>query len=106
MPDTQPRRYRARAFDAVRRRYCPADAIYVGRACWGWKGSPWANPYPVAEYGRAEALRLFAAYATERAAREPDWLAPLRGCAGIVCWCEPGDDCHGDFLLRLLAEAG
>ena len=100
----EPRRYQARAFDATRRRFCPPDAIYVGRPCWGWKGSPWANPYPVEEYGRDVALGLFAAYAIHRAAQEPDWLEPLRG-RDVVCWCKPADDCHGDLLIRLANAA-
>lgn len=28
------------------------------------------------------------------------YLAPLRGKT-LMCWCKPGDPCHGDVLLEL-----
>jgi Domain of unknown function (DUF4326) len=69
--------------------------------------SRWGNPYPVRTYGRAEALRLFAAWL--RALSEPErerYLAPLRG-QDLACACAVYDKeglrvpCHGDIWLSL-----
>jgi hypothetical protein len=45
-------------------------------------------------------LELFLDYATCRARRDKDWLAPLRG-KDLACWCKAGAPCHADILLRL-----
>ncbi|WP_217709104.1 DUF4326 domain-containing protein [Nonomuraea rhodomycinica] len=81
----------------------PAGAAYIGRACPGLKGSPFRNPFAVKTHGRAEALRLFRGHLAEhpelveRARRE---LAGL----DLACWCRPGEECHGDVWLAVLAE--
>jgi hypothetical protein len=105
-----PRRYRARAWDAVNRRYCPRDAVYVGRASLGWPGTPWANtPFDrsgtVAQRlaAQAESVRQYRERAIARLAVEPDWLLPLRG-RDLLCWCEDGAPCHATVLLELLKE--
>lgn len=68
---------------------------------------PWGNPYQafllinVPPGVRAKvAVQHFRRYAVDRVAREPDWLAPLRG-KNLACWCKPGKPCHGDVLLEL-----
>lgn len=45
-------------------------------------------------------LELFRDYATQRARRHPEWLAPLRG-KDLACWCKEGATCHADILLEL-----
>lgn len=58
----------------------PAGAVYVGRP------SPWGNPFVMrAESERALVVRRFEDYATQRLAREPGWLDPLKG-KNLVCW--------------------
>lgn len=47
-----------------------------------------------------KSLALFRQYAEERAAREPEWLEPLRG-KDLYCWCPEGASCHGDILIEL-----
>jgi Domain of unknown function (DUF4326) len=76
----------------------PPNTVVVARP------SRWGNPYHVVVHGRAGALRLFEAYARERLAREPRWLAPLRG-KDLACWCPLNEACHADVLLRLAGEA-
>ncbi|MEZ0076560.1 DUF4326 domain-containing protein [Planotetraspora sp. GP83] len=80
----------------------PEGAIYVGRAAPGMKASPYRNPFPVKEYGRAGALRMFEAYLddhpelVERARRE------LAG-KDLACWCAPDQLCHADVWLEIVA---
>jgi len=54
-------------------------------------------------------LALLRDYATQRAKRRPEWLAPLRG-KDLACWCkEPVDGqpdlCHGAVLLELANQS-
>lgn len=48
----------------------------------------------------AQSLELFDRYAREKAKREPNWLAPLRG-KNLACWCKTSGPCHADLLLEL-----
>jgi hypothetical protein len=82
----------------------PEGAIYVGRpTIWG---NPWRvggqahgalGPLEaVAEYERA----LTRAELKDRSGRPLiERLAELRGHP-LACWCEPGQPCHADVLLR------
>ncbi|GAB7044946.1 DUF4326 domain-containing protein [Catenuloplanes indicus] len=88
----------------------PAGAVYIGRRGPALAGSPYANPYPAREHGRAEALRLYTAWLH----RQPDLIARARTeLAGkdLACWCDEqlplgwtGPWCHGDVLLKVLAS--
>jgi len=51
-----------------------------------------------------QSLKLFEEYAIARARLNPKWLENLRG-KNIACWCKEGAKCHGDIILRLLAES-
>ena len=83
--------------------------VYIGRfQFWGagrhFAASIWQNPFSAKRYGREEALRLFEDYARTNPrlmARVPE----LRGKV-LACWCAPPLACHGDVLLRLIAETG
>lgn len=74
----------------------PEGAVYVGRP------TKWGNPFPVSEYGRAEAVGRFQTWlrntpegrAVAEAARNE-----LRG-KNLMCWCGKGP-CHADELLRV-----
>lgn len=81
----------------------PADAIVVSRP------SRWANPFHVGEpvvLDNATAVRLFedwllnALSGDERAKWMRANLHLLRG-HDLACWCELGEACHADVLLRL-----
>lgn len=75
----------------------PAGVVYVGRSAPDLAASPLANPYKGP--GAADRYRT-------RLLAEPgllDLADRLIGDADIACWCGPGDDCHGDAILELLA---
>jgi len=76
--------------------------VYIGRSCFYVgiaKHSVWHNPYSAKKYGREEAVRLYEIYA-----RNELWhrLGELEGKT-LGCWCHP-EACHGDVLVKLLAE--
>lgn len=47
-------------------------------------------------------LDLFRDYATARAKRDPNWLAPLRNADFLACWCKVSATCHVDIIIELL----
>lgn len=70
--------------------------VYIGRP------SKWGNPYRVGPDGTVgEVLMAYEAYVRSR----PDLMAALPELRGKVlgCWCAP-KPCHGNVLLKLLAE--
>ncbi|KNC47411.1 uncharacterized protein AMSG_11785, partial [Thecamonas trahens ATCC 50062] len=82
--------------------------VYIGRNMFmgGWrlKRSKWANPFSVKSAGSHAA----ACAAYERYVRaQPDLMAALSELNGktLGCWCKP-KPCHGDVLVKLVAEAG
>jgi hypothetical protein len=87
-------------YNAKRPGEIPKGAVVVDRS------TPWGNPYIVqlGESTRASICAQFETYATERHAREPQWLAPLVG-KDLVCHCRspngPKRQCHAQTLLRL-----
>ena len=81
----------------------PEGAIYVGRPAPGLKGSRWANPYPVKQYGLEESLRRCRADFSH-----PELVKDMREeLAGrdLACWCSLDQACHADILLELIGEA-
>lgn len=94
--------------------------VYIGRCQhmggWKLKASKWANPFSAKEYGLAESLRQYELHVRE----DPDLMAALPELRGrtLGCWCVgpkcrtcggkrgacAHEDCHGDVLVRLLAE--
>lgn len=71
---------------------------YIGR------GSRWGNPYHIGIHGtRSEVIAAYEVYLRGNA----DLLAALPELAGKVlgCHCAP-KRCHGEILLKLLAEQG
>lgn len=87
----------------------PKDAAYVGRRPDG--PGRYGNPFEMVGTSDAERNRVcdeFEAYAVDRHAKEPEWLAPLKG-KDLVCWCQcPTDEhpkrCHAETLRRLANE--
>jgi len=86
-----------------------ARRIQLSRAK-GWRKPPgavvvarptrWGNPFPVAEHGRAEAVRLY----REWLAAQPELIAAAqRELLGrdLACWCRPDEECHADVLLAV-----
>lgn len=68
----------------------PAGAVYVGR------GSPYGNPFVMADFGDAERNRVCDQFEQETLPTLD--LTPLRG-KDLVCFCAP-KRCHADALLR------
>ena len=81
------------------------DSLYIGRAMPFVPGatanSKWANPFSVERYGRVRCLEMFEKYVRGR--RDLwDSLEEIEG-KEVGCWCFPAS-CHGEILIRLLAE--
>ena len=66
-----------------------------------YKGSIWANPFSVKEYGLANALELYKQYLVETGLDQI--IETLLG-KNLGCWCEPGNDCHAGILIEMLRE--
>jgi hypothetical protein len=64
--------------------------------------SRWESPFEWTRLsaGKAEAVRLFRAYAEEKARADPSWLAPLRGL-DLGRYCSLDEPCHADVLIEL-----
>ena len=67
------------------------------------RGTRYGNPYPVAEYGREECLRLYRGWLEDKLREAPDYLLPLVGY-NLACSCKPGDECHGDIILEKIGK--
>jgi hypothetical protein len=82
--------------------------VYIGRACYGFPGSKWGNPFrlPKGYDVTADPDRILARY-EEYVRSRADLMAALPELRGKVlgCWCAPRP-CHGDVLLRLATEGG
>lgn len=76
--------------------------VYIGRACHGFAGSKWGNPFKVPKgydliKDPDQILKQYEDYLLSR----PELVAALPELRGKVlgCWCAP-NPCHGDVLLR------
>jgi Domain of unknown function (DUF4326) len=72
----------------------PPGAVVVSRP------TRWGNPYPVATFGRDQAVALFRRYLAEH----PELVEAARQeLAGkdLACWCRPGELCHADIWLEI-----
>jgi hypothetical protein len=72
----------------------PAGAVVVSRP------SRWGNPFPVAEFGRDEAIRRYRELLTDTPGLVDEMKRDLAG-RDLACWCKPGQPCHADVLLDL-----
>jgi hypothetical protein len=102
------------AFDNLRAWCASSSHVYIGRrgvvfinkVRFPDRDSTWANPFKVGKgCSREESIAKYEAHIRGRLAKEEGLRADLRGLRGKVlgCWCKPLA-CHGDILLRLLAE--
>ena len=72
----------------------PPGAVVVSRP------TRWGNPYPVATYGRDQAVALFRRYLADH----PELVEAARQeLAGkdLACWCKPDELCHADIWLQV-----
>ncbi len=80
--------------------------VFVDKVRFPDRESIWANPFKVCKVcPREESIRQYEAHIRKRLAAEAGLLEALRALRGktLGCWCKP-EACHGDVLLRLLAE--
>ena len=80
--------------------------VFINKVRFPDRDSLWANPFKVGkECSREESIAKYEAHIRERLAKEESLRTALRELRGKVlgCWCKPLA-CHGDVLLRLLAE--
>ena len=68
----------------------PRNTIYVGRP------SQWGNPFPVKQYGRLVAIKMYKHWLIKSVMV----LEDLQGM-NLCCWCKLSEPCHGDILLKL-----
>lgn len=91
--------------------HMPEGSVYIGRphkqdAAWfadpmsGPAWGRWGNPYTVEQYGRDEAVRLHREWVLSSPERVAAVVRELSGRV-LVCWCRPGEACHGDVLLAI-----
>ncbi|ORY36662.1 hypothetical protein BCR33DRAFT_770150 [Rhizoclosmatium globosum] len=72
----------------------------------GYKASPWANPFKVKEYSLDECLSRFQEH-LRRLLEDPVVLTEflkLADAKEIGCFCLPGDGCHRNVILKMLEE--
>lgn len=82
--------------------------VYIGRAMnmGGWRlaKSKWANPFKLSDYGhdRKKVIEAYESYVRTK----PELMSSLHELEGktLGCWCAP-ETCHGDVLVKLLAES-
>jgi hypothetical protein len=72
----------------------PDNTVVVSRP------SRWGNPYTVADYGRDEAIRLYAERLRQNPRLVEEVRRELRG-RNLACWCAPDLACHADVLLAV-----
>ncbi|WFE44276.1 DUF4326 domain-containing protein [Verrucosispora sp. WMMD1129] len=87
----------------------PAGAVYVGRAGYGLRGSPYANPHRVGKpcrvpdcggttHNLTESLSLYRHQVLPGLADAA--RADLAG-RDLACWCKPEQPCHVDDLIAV-----
>jgi hypothetical protein len=66
--------------------------------------SRWGNPYRLhREEERDEVMARYRDWLDQRLAEDPAFLEPLRGAAGLACYCPLDRPCHADILIARLA---
>jgi hypothetical protein len=61
--------------------------------------SRFGNPFTINEYGRDEALRLYADYLETLLETDPGFLDSLAGF-DLACSCPPDEPCHADLIIN------
>jgi hypothetical protein len=96
-------RTRTPKIDSLAQWLADPSHVYIGRhnAHVGAPSSKWRNPFTVKTHGLEKALQLY----EQHVRRTPALMKALGELRNreLGCWCAPGK-CHGDILLKLLAE--
>ena len=78
----------------------PENTVYVGRP------SRWGNPYSIhnmpiwSPYKEVEAYRI---WLEAKLKENPHFLDALKG-KDLACWCNIGEPCHADVILKKLKK--
>lgn len=73
--------------------------VYIGRECYGYKASKWANPFIIKKDGsRSECIKKYETYLLNN----DILMNSLHELVGktLGCWCKPNKQCHGDVLKK------
>ncbi len=87
--------------------YCGRHGrIFIGsgenKRIFHYKASIWHNPYSAKKYPNGQALILFEEYLKNNVILLSQ-IGQLKG-KNLGCWCEPGNKCHVDILLKYLRK--
>lgn len=100
----KPRRIQLKRTKGYRK---PKEAVTVTRA------TRWGNPWLVKDWGQHKAVALFREDLFEREVFEgpkgPVTLAEVRAALkgrDLACYCEPGQPCHADVLIKAANSTG
>jgi len=78
--------------------------VFIDKVRFHPRASPWANPFVIGRDGDRDAVCVkYEHHIRGEIAAGRIHLDELRGKAALGCWCRPSA-CHGDILLKLLAE--
>ncbi len=74
--------------------------VYIGRKCYGYEASKWANPFIIKRDGsRLECIKKYETYLLNNDILINS-LHELMGKT-LGCWCKP-KQCHGDVLKKFV----
>jgi len=80
--------------------------VYIGRECYGYSGSIFANPFKIGISGtRQEVIEKYKRYIRKRIDMEPGYRQKVLALKDkkLGCWCSPLP-CHGDVLIEIIEE--
>lgn len=85
----------------MRTQRAPDGAVRIGR------GTPFGNPFRVADHGRQQAIALFRLWLWRKRldeGRDPEAVAEIAALHGrdLACFCAPRP-CHGEVLIKAAA---
>ncbi len=68
--------------------------------------SRWGNPFHLtSEADRPEVMARYQQWLSQRLEENPGFLEPLRGAAGLACYCSLEVDCHADIIIAALDDS-
>lgn len=76
--------------------------VYIGRACYEFSDSKWANPFKIDFYNDREAvLQKYEEYLRNN----EELMSQIMELDGKIlgCWCFP-KKCHGDIIIKIINE--
>jgi hypothetical protein len=78
------------------------DPITKKKTVFSYPASPWCNPYKLTEYSLDDSLRLYEEHLDGIILVKKEEFLKLLSAKRIGCYCEPGDRCHRDVIIKKL----